>query len=202
MQKLRQLQQKILSLLVGLVFFFSSPSTFSYAEAGVASDQAGDNAVVSVHEDTPQKHKHRRDKQDSALESSGATLNPGTNIAPCISWTNPIVKPRVVLLCIHGLGLYSGSYKDFGMIMSRRGIAVYAIDVRGFGSWMKSGGKEEVDFTGCLSDIASAILSIRAAMPGLPFFLLGESMGGAIALRFASEHPEMIDGLISSVPAR
>src|SRR5262249_14728021 len=39
------------------------------------------------------------------------------------------------------------------------------------------------------------------ANPGLPFILMGESMGGAIALRFASEHPEMIDGLISSVPA-
>jgi alpha-beta hydrolase superfamily lysophospholipase/thioredoxin-like negative regulator of GroEL len=141
------------------------------------------------------KHKHE-DKSEATPLPSSATANQ----APCISWVNPIVKPRVILLCIHGLGLYSGSYKDFGMIMSRRGVGVYAIDVRGFGSWMKSGGKQEVDFNGCLDDIRTAIASIRAANPGLPFFLLGESMGGAIALRFASQHPEMIDGLISSVP--
>jgi alpha-beta hydrolase superfamily lysophospholipase/thioredoxin-like negative regulator of GroEL len=173
----------------------------SIADTGLAPDQAGDNASVSLPDDAAQEHKHKRDKRDEAAQPSETNLNSETNIAPCISWINPIVKPRVILLCIHGLGLYSGSYKDFGMIMSKRGIAVYAIDVRGFGSWMKSGGKEEVDFTGCLSDIASAIQSIKAAMPGLPLFLLGESMGGAIALRFASEHPDMIDGLISSVPA-
>jgi acylglycerol lipase len=156
-----------------------------------------DSAPAADQDETKhKKHKHEDKSAEPALPESA-----NANQAPCISWVDPIVKPRVILLCIHGLGLYSGSYKDFGTIMSRRGVGVYAIDVRGFGSWMKSGGQKEVDFNGCLEDIHTAITSIRAANPGLPFFLLGESMGGAIALRFASEHPEMISGLISSVPA-
>jgi len=110
------------------------------------------------------------------------------------------VPPRVAILCIHGLGLYSGSYNDFGMRLAKSGIATFAIDVRGFGSWMKAKGEEDVDFDSCLEDIKSAVASIHAAYPGLPVYLLGESMGGAIALRFASQHPEMIEGLISSVP--
>ncbi len=37
--------------------------------------------------------------------------------------------------------------------------------------------------------------------PGTPVFLVGESMGGAIAMRAASRYPALVDGLISSVPS-
>ena len=143
----------------------------------------------------------------STLASSGkdaqndAAASASANMAPCIQWTNPLGKPRFALLCIHGLGLYSKSYENFGKRISRHGAAVYAIDVRGFGSWMQAQGKAQLDFKGCLQDIKTALDSIHAAQPGLPVFLLGESMGGAIALRAASMYPESIDGLISSVPA-
>lgn len=46
-----------------------------------------------------------------------------------------------------------------------------------------------------------ALESIHAANPGKPVYLLGESMGGAIALRAASLYPSLVDGLVSSVPA-
>jgi alpha-beta hydrolase superfamily lysophospholipase/thiol-disulfide isomerase/thioredoxin len=121
--------------------------------------------------------------------------------APCRSWVNPNEKPVAALLCIHGLGLQSNSYEFFAKEQSNRGIAVYAIDVRGFGSWMRSNGKEKVNFEDCLLDIKQALESIRAAHPGVPVYVLGESMGGAIALRAASMYPDIIDGLVSSVPA-
>jgi len=142
--------------------------------------------------------KNREEKEEIQVQERALE---GNNTAPCISWTNPIIKPRAVLLCIHGLGLYSGSYQNFGVRMARQGIATYAIDVRGFGSWMKAQGHAQIDFVDCLNDVQSALKAIRAANPGLPVFLLGESMGGAIALRANSLFPELIDGLISSVPA-
>ncbi|CAN5654512.1 hypothetical protein BH10CYA1_BH10CYA1_15320 [soil metagenome] len=111
------------------------------------------------------------------------------------------MKPKALLLCIHGLGLYSGSFTNFGKHLSRLGISVYAIDVRGFGSWMRNGGHDQVDFDGCLKDVKTTLLAIRAANPGIPTFLLGESMGGAIALRAASMYPDLISGLISAVPS-
>ncbi len=122
-------------------------------------------------------------------------------MAPCRSWVSPNEKPIANLLCIHGLGLQSNSYEFFGSEQSKKGLAVYAIDVRGFGSWMKAGGKTKVNFEECLADIKQAAESIRAANPGVPLYILGESMGGAIALRAASMYPDLIDGLISSVPA-
>ncbi len=66
---------------------------------------------------------------------------------------------------------------------------------------MKNGGHDQVDFDGCLNDIKTTLKSIRAANPGLPIFLLGESMGGAIALRATSMYPDLINGLISAVPS-
>lgn len=121
--------------------------------------------------------------------------------APCRSWSNPGERPIACLLCVHGLGLQSNSYEFFAKETSNRGLAVYAIDVRGFGSWMNAGGKAKVNFDDCLADIKQALESIRAANPNLPVYILGESMGGAIALRAASMFPELVDGLISSVPA-
>lgn len=124
------------------------------------------------------------------------------NAAPCICFRNPrIPKLKFALLCIHGLGLNSRSYQSFGRRMANLGAVVYAIDVRGFGSWMKSQGHEQIDFDGCLKDIQSALQTIQRANPGLPVFILGESMGGAIALRAASLYPDLVDGVISAVPA-
>ena len=133
--------------------------------------------------------------------ASASVMLPTASQAPCRSWVSPQGAPVACILCIHGLGLQSNSYEFFGNEQSKRGLAVYAIDVRGFGSWMKANGKTKVNFDDCLLDIKQALTSIRAANPGLPVYILGESMGGAIALRAASMYPDLIDGLISSVPA-
>lgn len=85
--------------------------------------------------------------------------------------------------------------------MSKLGVSTYAVDVRGFGSWQQAAGRQDVDFKDCLTDVADTLKFIHKANPGVPVFLLGESMGGAIALRVTAEHPELVDGLISCVPS-
>jgi acylglycerol lipase len=121
--------------------------------------------------------------------------------APCLRWIDSTMPPQAVILCIHGLGLHNGSYEDFGKRMSRLGYAIYAVDMRGFGSYKDADGKKQLDFDGCLSDIKSTLKVLHRAHPNLPLFLLGESMGGAIALRATALYPDLVDGLISSVPS-
>ncbi|SRR5579875_967 len=137
----------------------------------------------------------------AARAGSGASPGAAPGEAPCLSWVNPRVSPRAVLLCVHGLGLYSGSYEAFGKRMARLNIATYALDVRGFGSWMKNQGHTQVDFNDCIADVQKALETLHKANPGRPVFLLGESMGGAIALRVTALYPDLVSGLISSVPA-
>lgn len=119
---------------------------------------------------------------------------------PMRSWV-PVERPREVLLCVHGLGFSSLSFTDFGQDMASRGYAVYAMDVRGFGQWMKRKEGDTVDFEACLNDVEAALKKLRAAYPGVPVFLIGESMGGAIALAATSRYPALVDGLVSAVPS-
>lgn len=119
---------------------------------------------------------------------------------PHRSWI-PMDKPREVLLCVHGLGFSSESFDELGRTMASRGFAVYAVDVRGFGAWLNKREGNHVDFDSCLNDIEAALKNLRKAYPGVPIFLVGESMGGAIAMRAASRYPALCNGLISSVPS-
>jgi acylglycerol lipase len=121
--------------------------------------------------------------------------------APCLRWGESDAPPQAVILCIHGLGLHNASYADFGKRMSKLGYVVYAVDMRGFGSFKDAEGKDHVDFDSCLNDIKSTLKVLHRAHSGLPVFLLGESMGGAIALHATALYPDLIDGLVSSVPA-
>jgi alpha-beta hydrolase superfamily lysophospholipase len=140
-----------------------------------------------------------KNKPANAKTAKKRTVQAGP--APCVSWIDYSRDPKAVILCVHGLGLHNGTYSDFGKRMCQYGYAVYAIDMRGFGSFMESKGEQRVDFDGCLEDIHSTLKVLHRLHPGLPVFVLGESMGGAIALRATAEYPDLIDGLVSSVPS-
>lgn len=108
---------------------------------------------------------------------------------------------RARLVIAHGLGEHSGRY---GNVVNRLLPANYSLwipDHRGHG---QSGGKKGhvLNFEQYLLDLR---LMVEMAGEGLPegrkIFLLGHSMGGLIALDFALQSPELIDGVIASSPA-
>lgn len=119
---------------------------------------------------------------------------------PVVTWEDPNVKPWAVLICIHGLGLENRAFTFFGQRMAKRGVQTCALDVRGFGAWQEEYGSERVAFDKCLADIRRMVRALRKHRE-LPVFVLGESMGGAIALRAAAELGGSINGVISSVPS-
>ena len=115
------------------------------------------------------------------------------------AWTAP--NPDAIVIAIHGFGLHKFAFKDFAEQMQRQNVSTYAIDVRGFGGWAQSAGGARVDFRRTLEDLETLVRTIRGEWPGKPVFVMGESMGGAIALAYAAAHPASIDGVISSVPS-
>ncbi|MDD5723077.1 MAG: lysophospholipase [Syntrophales bacterium] len=108
-------------------------------------------------------------------------------------------KARMVIA--HGLGEHSGRYGNIVSRLLPQGISIWAPDHRGHG---QSGGPRGhvSSFYQYVDDLHTLVaLSRDTLAEGSKIFLLGHSLGGLIALRFAARFPEVTDGLIVSTPA-
>ena len=107
--------------------------------------------------------------------------------------------PRAVVLALHGLNDYGNAFALPAAVWSARGIATYAYDQRGFGAspgtGLWAGGAR------LARDARMAVALVAARHPGLPVFLLGDSMGGAVAVLAALEAPPALAGLVLVAPA-
>lgn len=118
---------------------------------------------------------------------------------PLTLW-RPAGDPRAVVLALHGFNDYRRSFEETGAFLAARGVAVYAYDQRGFGETAGAGGW--FGEARLAADVRLTASLIRARHPGLPLYLLGESMGGAVALRALAAQPgDWADGLILLAPA-
>lgn len=120
---------------------------------------------------------------------------------PLRRWTPaPGVPTRAVILALHGFNDYSKSFDGPGAYFAGRGVAMYAYDQRGFGATRDPGVWAGGD--ALAADAQAALGLLAAAHPGLPLFLLGESMGGAAAiLALTGDAPTPATGAILSAPA-
>ncbi len=113
-------------------------------------------------------------------------------------WNVP--NPKGLLVIAHGLGEHSSRYDNLINALDGKGISVYALDHRGFG---RSGGKKgHVDsFMDYIYDLKIFVNMIKDRQPGKPLTLLGHSMGGVVACKYALTHPADLDALVLSGPA-
>lgn len=115
-------------------------------------------------------------------------------------WKSP--EPRgIFLVCIHGLGLCARAYKPLAGELSKLGVDGYAVNVRGFGPDRTQPERDKLDCVDTVGDVCELLRGIRQQHPDERIILMGESMGGALSIRIAAEHPELIDGLVASAPA-
>lgn len=107
---------------------------------------------------------------------------------------------EAVILALHGFNDYSNAFQDFAAYCKERNVAVHAYDQRGFGANPDRGNWPGLErLTG---DLASAVAHLRTIYPGVPLYVLGESMGGAVTIVAATGEPALdVDGLILSAPA-
>lgn len=107
---------------------------------------------------------------------------------------------RAAMVALHGFNDYSRAFEEAGEAWADAGIATYAYDQRGFGASAAPGiwpGTATL-----IADTAAALDLVRARHPGLPVYLLGESMGGAVAIAtLGSPAAAPVDGAILIAPA-
>lgn len=117
--------------------------------------------------------------------------------------------PRAIMVGLHGFGDYANAFRRLAPRLAGRSIAFYAYDQRGFGEAPHPG-----LWPGAGALVADALTVARLAasdqarrgVRGLPVYLLGESMGGAVAMLAAvaagrDRAAPSLDGVILSAPA-
>ena len=110
------------------------------------------------------------------------------------SW-RPAGTPRAVMVLIHGFNAHSGYMAWPGEQFAARGLAVYALDLRGRGE--SEGERFYVEkFSDYLTDVNTLVSQARSEHPGLPIYVLGHSAGGVIAASYVFEHQHEIAGLV------
>ena len=117
-----------------------------------------------------------------------------------MQWWRPETASKAVLLIVHGFGEHSGRYQNIVNTLVPRGFAVYSFDNHGHG---RSSGKRGhvARWEVFRSDVAAAAARVREKEPGVPFFIMGHSMGGLIVLEYVLHHPQGLSGMIVSGPA-
>ncbi len=118
---------------------------------------------------------------------------------PLRTWL-PDGEPEAVFVSLHGFNDYSNAFEAPASYWRDHGIATYAFDQRGFGETDHRGKWAGSDAMS--RDVADAVALAAARHPGTPVYLVGVSMGGAVAMRAATgEMPPEVDGLVLVAPA-
>lgn len=111
----------------------------------------------------------------------------------------PEGEPLAIVLALHGFNDYRMAFELPGKYLAENGILVLAYDQRGFGEDEKAGYWAERK--ALRSDLLAVLGLVRAKFPETPLFVMGESMGGALALYALAGRDQAADGLILVAPA-
>jgi alpha-beta hydrolase superfamily lysophospholipase len=113
------------------------------------------------------------------------------------TWEAGAARGGIVL--VHGYGEHIGRYEYVAKVLNDAGWNVYGVDHVGHG---RSEGEPVMipDFTPVVEDVHSVVLAAKAAHEGGPVAMIGHSMGGMIAVRYAELHPGEVSALVVSSP--
>lgn len=132
------------------------------------------------------------------LEERSARMDDGVRL-PLTRYVSETEAPKAILLALHGFGDHSNAFKELGPDLAKQGIVTFAIDQRGFGKG--PGHKYWHGHQRMVKDVISLTTVLKDTYPKQPLYILGESMGGAVALLAMTEPDMQADGVILSAPA-
>ena len=130
--------------------------------------------------------------EDKFVTTDGAVL-------PMRRWM-PEDAPKAVFVAAHGFNDHSGAFAAPAKRWAGAGIATYAYDQRGFGAAPHPGIWAGAAIL--IADLKAVTATIRARHPGVPVYLIGESMGGAVVMLALTDlDPPTVEGAVLIAPA-
>ncbi|MER2093030.1 MAG: alpha/beta fold hydrolase, partial [Saccharopolyspora rectivirgula] len=131
-------------------------------------------------------------------------IEPTDREVPCLSGDLVVRKwaasePNWVALLAHGYGEHSGRYQWIAEQLVADGAVVFAPDHAGHG---RSPGKRVYikDADTIVADLEAVRKQIADEYPDLPLVLMGHSLGGMFAVRYAQLHQEHLSAIVLSAP--
>src|ERR671939_1728895 len=109
----------------------------------------------------------------------------------------PTDDPKRLVVLVHGYGEHIGRYAHVAEALAARGSTVVGPDHVGHG---RSAGERALveSFEPIVDDVRRVVQAERG---DLPVVMVGHSMGGLIAIRYAQRHRSDLAGLVLSGPA-
>ena len=131
------------------------------------------------------------------MEAVGSEIEGNRGTLHVSTWPNPEATFLVALA--HGYGEHAGRYAHVAERLISEGAVVVAPDHLGHG---RSEGERALIGRGedLTDDLHLVAARARADHPGLPMVLIGHSMGGLIATRYAQRFGEELSALVISGP--
>ncbi|HUO22771.1 MAG TPA: alpha/beta fold hydrolase [Caulobacteraceae bacterium] len=112
----------------------------------------------------------------------------------------PDGEPWAVIAGLHGMDDYANAFHLAGPAWAEQGIATYAYDQRGFGRSAPRGIWPGTELL--CEDLRAFCAALRARHPKAVLAIVGESMGGAVAIAaLASARPPNADRVVLLAPA-
>ena len=117
-----------------------------------------------------------------------------------VEWL-PGGAPQAVLQISHGVSEYILRYEPLASSLTDRGFAVVGHDHLGHGDSVAPGAPRLYfgpagSWSWVVQDIASRRQLAKQRFPGIPYFLLGHSMGSFLAREYLIRYPGTVDGAI------
>ena len=125
----------------------------------------------------------------------------GVSKLHAIVWSDETKKPIGILQIIHGMAEYIDRYDDFARFMVEKGFVVVGDDHLGHGD---SVGENGTFGYFCKKDPATVLVRdehrlkklMEAKYKGVPYYILGHSMGSFIARNYLNRYGSGIQGMI------
>lgn len=112
----------------------------------------------------------------------------------------PEGEKKAAIALVHGLGEHSGRYQHVAEYFTNNGYSITALDLQGHGKTAGVRGHIR-SYDAAMEDVQHLIEETRQRASGLPCFLYGHSMGGALVLFYAlTRRPTDLAGVIATSP--
>ena len=136
-----------------------------------------------------------KEKQFSFLSKDGKTK------IHAVKWMPESGEYRAVLQITHGMVEYIERYKPFAEFLNDQGVLVVGHDHLGHGASVTS--EEELGYFAepdpsdtLVEDMHTLRTTVQAENPGVPYFMMGHSMGSYMLRKYLCIHPEGVAGAV------